>query len=87
MTPKTSYKFTYKSRDIMTQEEIDNLPPPPQEWIDEIERVDNLHRIRVKLEKMMEDHTQNYFNEKLHKINITAHEFRAMDFEKQQELM
>jgi len=34
MTPQTSYKFTNKTRSIITQEEIDNLPPPPQDWLD-----------------------------------------------------
>jgi len=36
MTPKTSYKFTYKTRKSITQEEIDNLPPPPQDWLDDM---------------------------------------------------
>ena len=37
MTPKVSYKFTYKTTNPITQEEIDNLPPPPKEWLNEME--------------------------------------------------
>mgnify|MGYP003660938923 CR=1 FL=1 len=67
----------------ITQQEIDVLPAPPQEWLDEIDHLDRLHDRREQLETMLDQHDERYYDEALGKINITAHEFRAMDYEKQ----
>jgi len=53
----------------ITQQEIDNLPPPPQEWLDDMKNKKR-HEIKSKLEELLSQFTDESMGyEKYYELN------------------
>ncbi len=85
MTPKTSYKFTYKTSSSITQEEIDNLPAPPQDWLDALypkydtlphEIWNKIYGIKYELDQVQHNQNKCDFWEHDNKINMPTKKVR-----------